>query len=157
LDVAGPFDLLGSVNANGTTNYVISDNNVETAERTYYYKALIIDSCGLETVASNVSRSIVLEAKSNSNRTNTLTWIDYETYLGTVVSYNIYRSVDDVFNPAPIANVSGSLNTFVDDVIELVPNQGRFSYYVQAVEGTGNPLGVDGFKQFQYCRYLSHG
>lgn len=142
LDAAGPFGLLGSINANGTTNYVISDNNVKTAERTYYYKALIIDSCGLETVTSNVSRSIVLEAKSNTNRTNTLTWIDYETYLGTVVSYNIYRSVDDVFNPAPIASVSGSLNTFVDDVIELVPNQGRFSYYVQAVEGNGNPLGV---------------
>jgi hypothetical protein len=142
LDVAGPFDLLGSINANGTTNYVISDNNVETSERTYYYKAVIIDSCGLETVTSNVSRSIVLEAKSNSNRTNTLAWIDYESYLGTVVSYNIYRSVDDVFNPAPIANVSGSLTTFVDDVIELVPNQGRFSYYVQAVEGTGNPFGV---------------
>lgn len=124
------------------TNYSISDNNVETAEQTYYYKAVIIDSCGLESIASNISRSILLEAKSNSNKTNTLNWIDYETYLGTVVSYNIYRSVDDVFNPAPIATVSGSLNTYVDDVIELVPNQGKFSYYVQAVEGSGNPLGV---------------
>ena len=143
LSPTGIYQSLGFIPSfNNTSNYAISDNNVETSEQTYYYKAVIIDSCGLESIVSNVSNSILLEAKSNSNRTNTLTWTDYQTYLGTVVSYNIYRSVDDVFNPTPIANVSGSLNSFVDDVIELVPNQGRFSYYVQAVEGSGNPFGV---------------
>lgn len=143
LTPTGIYQSLGFIPSfSNTTNYAISDNNVETSKQTYYYKAVIIDSCALESIVSNVSNSIVLEAKSNSNRTNTLNWTDYQTYLGTVVSYNIYRSVDDVFNPTPIANVSGSLNSFVDDVIELVPNQGRFSYYVQAVEGSGNPFGV---------------
>ena len=56
-------------------------------------------------------------------------------------SYNIYRAVDGVFNPTPITNVFYGIRTYVDNVEGFVSDQGKFSYYVEAVEGTGNIYG----------------
>lgn len=140
LAVSGPFTLLGYVGYNGGPSYSITDANAETATTVYYYKATVIDSCFLPSITSNISKSIVLEVVSNTNRTNTLSWTDYQSYLGNVSSYNIFRSVDDVFNPSPIASVSSGTYSFVDNIEEYVPNSGRFDYYVQAVEGPGNPF-----------------
>ncbi|MCD6069440.1 MAG: hypothetical protein K0S33_4266 [Bacteroidetes bacterium] len=139
----GTFTLVGYITcAPGNASYYITDANVETATTEYYYKAIAIDSCGLPAITSNVSKSVVLQVVSNADRTNTLSWTDYESYLGNVAAWNIYRSVDDVFDPVPVATVPGGIFTYIDDVEAFIPNAGRFNYYVQAVEGTGNPYGL---------------
>ncbi|MDP2387059.1 MAG: gliding motility-associated C-terminal domain-containing protein [Bacteroidota bacterium] len=135
----GPYSLLGYLGYNGGPSYSITDANAETASTVYYYKATVIDSCNLASITSNVSKSIVLTISSNTNRTNTLTWTDYQSYLGNVSSYKIFRSIDDVFEPNPIVTVSSGVHSFIDNIEEFVPNSGRFDYYVQAVEGPGNP------------------
>ncbi|HEY1038730.1 MAG TPA: gliding motility-associated C-terminal domain-containing protein [Bacteroidia bacterium] len=139
LTPGGTLKLVGYVATNGGPSYSITDTEVETATTIYYYKASVIDSCHLASITSNESRSILLNVVSNTNRTNTLSWSDYQSYLGNVSGYSIYRSVDDIFDPTPIANVSSSTYSFVDNIEEFVPNAGRFDYYVQAVEGAGNP------------------
>ena len=138
-DPNNTFILLGYLNRNALGEYSITDYDVNPDEENYYYKALIIDSCGLRSVESSYSKSILLTAKANNNRTNLLNWTSYENYLGNVDKFNIYRSVNDVFNTTPVATVSGTTRTYLDDVKELTDFEGKFGYYVQAVEGDGNP------------------
>lgn len=133
------FLFLGYLNRNANGDYSIIDYNVNPDAQSYFYKALIIDSCGLRSVESVYSKSIVLTAKANKDRTNLLNWNAYETYLGNVEQFNIYRSINDVFDNTPIATVSGATRTYLDDVKELTDYEGKFGYFVQAVEGAGNP------------------
>ena len=63
---------------------------------------------------------------------------------GNVDSYNIYRGIDGVYNPTPIANVpyaGTGLNSYVDDVTTEIAGEGVFNYYIEAIEGAGNTFG----------------
>lgn len=143
--VAGNFVQIGSVASTGTSPITFTDNTALPDGISYYYKVISVDSCGYDGMESNVSRTIQLSIKSDSRAsTNTLTWNDYEYWLGGVMTYNIYRSIDGVLDPTPIASVpySGSgTNTYTDDVSLLLQGQGVFSYYVEATEGGGNTYG----------------
>jgi gliding motility-associated-like protein len=46
-----------------------------------------------------------------------------------------------VFNPTPIINLPFPRKTYTDDVQSFSSDQGKFSYYVEAVEGSGNIYG----------------
>ncbi len=121
------------------------DKEVKPTDKNYYYKIQLIDSCGNPGVYSDSSKTIVLHV-SNDNQNifyNTLTWDDYSMWSGNVNSYNIYRAVNGVFAPTPIANVFYGIRSYVDNVEDFVKDEGKFTYYVQAMEGTGN---VYGFK-----------
>ena len=78
---------------------------------------------------------------------NTITWDDYSSWLGNVSSYNIYRAVNGVYDPAPIANVVFGTRVYIDNVQDFVSEQGKFSYYIEAVEGTGNIYGFQDVSQ----------
>lgn len=126
---------------NSNTLQTITDTDVKTLEKNYYYKIQISDSCGNPGAFSNTSKSMVLHVSNDTKNIfyNTLSWDAYSTWLGNVDSYNIYRAVNGVFNPTPIANVGFATFEYVDNVEDLVSDQGKFSYYIEAVEGAGNP------------------
>lgn len=120
-----------------------TDVNVKTNEKNYYYKIVVADNCDNPGVESNISKNIVLTV-SNDNENifyNSLTWDDYSSWSGGVSSYNIYRAVNGVFDPMPIGNVSSLTKSYIDNVQDFVSAQGKFSYYVEAVEGSGNIYG----------------
>ena len=104
-----------------------------------------MDSCGYDGLETNIGRTILLNAISNSkDMVNYLSWNDYEDWLGNVMSYNIYRGIDGVMDPTPIANVpfTGSgINNYTDDISTILQGEGVFNYYVEAIEGMGNPYG----------------
>lgn len=135
----GVFSPIAYVGYNGSPSYYITDTDVDPSTKIYYYKAVVIDSCGLEGIESNISNSVWLGVTSNSNYTNTLRWTNYKIYYGGLAAWNIYRSINDVFDSSPIATVAGNVYTYTDDVSFYMADQGRFDYYVQAVEGNGNP------------------
>jgi gliding motility-associated-like protein len=139
------FQLVGVVPAGSVSPIVYSDQKVLTDKLSYYYKVINVDSCGFDGMETNIGRTILLSAVSNSElMTNTLQWNDYEMWLGNVISYNIYRGIDGVFDPVPIANVPYSglgYNTYVDDISMLLQGHGVFNYYVEAQEGMGNIYG----------------
>lgn len=135
---------VGSVTAMKTTPVSYSDQTALTKSKSYYYKIINVDSCGFDGLETNIGHTILLTATADaSSFTNTLRWNDYETWLGNVLSYNIYRGIDGVIDPAPIANVpfTGQGNVYVDDISMLVNGQGIFDYYVEALEGMGNVYG----------------
>ncbi len=121
------------------------DKDVKSTEKNYFYKVQVADDCDNPGAVSNISKNIVLKV-SNDNESifnNILTWDDYSTWSGGVISFNIYRAVNGVFDPNPIMNVPFLTRTYTDNVQDFVADQGKFSYYVEAVEGNGN---VYGFK-----------
>lgn len=144
-DPSGPYVLAGTKPATASSPVLFSDNNVKTDKYSYYYKVINVDSCGFDGMETNLGRTILLKANSNSyDMVNYLNWNDYENWLGNVMSYNIYRGIDGVFDPVPIANmpyVGSGVNNYVDDVSSLLIGDGVFSYYIEALEGMGNPYG----------------
>jgi len=122
-----------------------TDRNVLTDEHSYYYRIINVDSCGFDGMQTNIGHTMLLKAIGNStDNTNTITWNDYESWLGNVMSYNIYRGIDGVIDPTPIDNVpftNAGINTYTDYIAPILQGQGVFNYYVEAVEGMGNPYG----------------
>jgi len=121
------------------------DKDVMTTDKNYYYKIQAADDCFNPGVWSDTSKTILLHV-SNDNANIyyiTLTWDDYNKWNAGVESFNIYRAVNGVFDPTPISNVPFATKTYIDDVQNFVTEKGKFSYYVEAVEGLGN---VYGFK-----------
>jgi gliding motility-associated-like protein len=135
---------IGVVPALKATPVFYTDNTALTASKSYYYKIINVDSCGFDGQETNIGRTILLTATANNAAfTNTLKWNDYENWSGNVTSYNIYRGMDGIIDPTPIANVpfTGGVNTYVDDISTQVTGQGIFDYYVEALEGIGNVYG----------------
>ncbi len=126
----------------GSSTYSYTHANVNTTATNYFYKAEVLDSCGLPATQTNISKTILLKVSKQTNFINTLVWDDYSLFLGNVSSYQIYRAVNGIFNPLPIATLPFGSNTYADDVSAFVSDQGKFSYYVEALEGTGNPYNI---------------
>ena len=118
------------------------DNSASPGDNPYYYKIIAIDACGNEmNTGTQTAKTIHLTAASGGFASNRLTWNDYEGW-NNIDSYNIYRAVDGVFDPAPIAAIpfTGGINIYTDDV-SSIPAKEKYSYYVEANEGPGNPFG----------------
>lgn len=142
--VAAHFTAVGSVPASINTPIVFTDVNVKTDELSYYYKVVNVDSCGYDGIVTNIGRTILAKAVSKSDLSNVIRWNDYENWLGNVMSYNIYRGVNGVFDAVPVGNVpfvGADTNEFVDDISMVAPGNGIFSYYIEALEGMGNTYG----------------
>jgi gliding motility-associated-like protein len=122
-----------------TRYYQYTDPGATPQFRSYYYAIIGVDSCDLQADTMNLSRTIYLEAEANSDRTNSLQWNAYEGWLGGVGAYNIYRSIDGPFqylNSVP----SGQL-TYLDSIQEIIIGEGKFCYYVEAVQQPGSFVG----------------
>jgi gliding motility-associated-like protein len=143
--VSANYVQVGTVPASGTSPVVFSDLSAKVDKQSYYYKVINVDSCGYDGMQTNIGRTILLSASGNSqDMENYLSWNDYEDWLGNVMSYNIYRGVDGVMDPAPIANVpftGTGVNTYTDDISGILQGEGVFNYYVEALEGMGNIYG----------------
>lgn len=141
--VSANYALIGTVLPSSVSPIFYSDYKVLTDNYSYYYKVINVDSCGYDGLQTNIGRTMLLTAISNSNTMeNTLIWNDYEDWSGNVSSYNIYRGVDGVMDPTPIITnlpfTGSGINTYTDDISMLIQGQGVFNYYIEALEGMGN-------------------
>jgi len=123
--------------SNPTISYL--DATALVRQQWYQYRATVVDSCGLDVLTSKVAKTMLLEVTAKSDLTNELIWNDYEGFLGTGTAYEVYRSVDGIWDPVPIINTTST--TYIDDVQGAAYTSGMFDYYVNAVEGNGNLYG----------------
>ena len=139
------FTKLAFVPSSTITPQSYIDRDVKTLEKNYFYKIQVSDDCFNPGVSSETSKSIVLRVKNDTENIfyNTLTWDDYSKWNAGVESFNVYRAVNGVFDPTPIINLPLGTKTYIDNVQDFVSDKGKFSYYVEAVEGIGN---IYGFK-----------
>ncbi|OFX79410.1 MAG: hypothetical protein A2X12_00255 [Bacteroidetes bacterium GWE2_29_8] len=121
--------------------YEFTDINVNTNSCSYYYMVSCIDSCNNEMLKSNIVRTIFLEANTNKDIENELTWNEFEGWLSESNSYSIIREIDKSNNFEVIKSVQYKLNKYYDDVEHYLNSQGNFCYYIQAIEDNDNPFG----------------
>jgi len=124
-----------------TRFYSYIDAGARPESNSYYYSVIGVDSCDQHADTLNTSRTILLEAEANSDRTNTLLWNPYQGWNGGVTAYNIYRSIDGPFEF--LTTVPPNQLTYLDTVQEILIGEGNFCYYIEAVEGIGTPVGTD--------------
>ena len=141
---------------NGSVIYY-HDTDVETQDYSYQYYIFPIDTCGQKIISpsipnlsdTSISQTILLETEINTDDasilypeeyTNTIFFNDYIHWLGGVSHYNLYRSVNrEPFILIPLHTFyPGDSLIFIDVVTEFIDGNGRFCYYIEAVEGNGN-------------------
>lgn len=123
-----------------TQYYSYTDAGARPGSNSYYYSVIGVDSCDLNADTLNITRTILLEAEANSDRTNTLAWNHYQSWLGDIEGYNIYRTYNGVLEQ--IAAVPPTQLTYTDSIEEIIDGDGDFCYYIEAVEGVGTPVGT---------------
>ena len=137
------FTPLGFVPYNGRSTLYYNDQSVSTSQKSYFYKAEVLDSCGNSRFMSNIGKTILLHVKNDNDKifNNNLYWNDYSSWTAGVAGYYVFRIVNDAVNPVPIDFVPYGISTYTDNVEDIVKESGKVGYYVSAVEGFGNPYG----------------
>jgi gliding motility-associated-like protein len=134
----GPFTKISTVIASGVSTVTFNDA-VDAANGPFYYKVQTIDSCGIISKDSQISHTILLNGNANSDYSNSLQWKHYGDWLGNVDHYNIYRRLNGVLSPLPLASFFPGDSTYLDEVLNEYSSDGNFCYVVEAIEGGSNP------------------
>ena len=135
-DEGATFDFIEFTN-NTTNPITFLDLDVNPDEKHYYYKVNVIDSCQRSVSNSNIGKSILLKAESESGTLiNQLDWTSYLQWDGAIDRYEVFRKVNGVYETFPIVNVSSTTLEYNDDVDPFIGSDadGHFCYKVVAYE-----------------------
>ncbi|HIE73740.1 MAG TPA: hypothetical protein EYQ06_05665, partial [Flavobacteriales bacterium] len=143
------FSDIAKIPFNGQSEISYMDYNVNTSSNYYNYHIYPVDTCGVTlyvgstqfAVDTSFAQSILIESVANKDFTNDIVFNDYDGWLGDDVVYNLYRSVNrGDFSAIPLATFTGGNSSYFyqDDVVEYTDGNGRFCYYVEALEGNTN-------------------
>jgi gliding motility-associated-like protein len=163
------FTKIGEIPFVGGTTIHYTDEFAKTSDEFYQYKIFPVDTCGIRLFVPPVNiseflndtsfaQTILLEAEINvdysninpsldKEYTNTIKFNEYDKWLGSVSEYRLYRSVNrEPFNLLPIyiwdrISYPEDELEFIDIVTEYGAGNGRFCYYIEAVEGNTTPYG----------------
>lgn len=139
-DAQGPYSVVGNVTVPAGSNTITYiDATANFNELSYVYKVIVEDSCGNDTLESNIGQTIHLVADPDKDMKNNISWNEYQNWLGGISSYNLYRSVDGLWDPNPIVTLAAGSTDYVDDISLFLNSEGKFVYYLEALEGPGNP------------------
>jgi len=160
------FSEIGNVSFNNSSSIKYTDYSAEPQNYFYQYQVYPVDTCNNVLQAPSVyqlfndtsyGQTIHLKSEINidygdspiyfEEYTNTLTFNEYEKWLGEVSEYQLFRSVNrGDFDVLPlyvfdrINNPEEELK-YIDIVTEFGDGNGRFCYYIRAIEGNLNPYG----------------
>ena len=160
------FNEIGSVPFNNSSTINYKDYSARPDENYYQYQVFPVDTCNKLLQAPSVYQSvndisfgqtIYLQSEINKDYgddplyfeqyTNTLTFNEYEKWLGNVSEYQLYRSVNrEDFDVLPLyvfdrINNPNEKLEYIDIVTDFGDGNGRFCYYIKAIEGNNNPYG----------------
>ncbi|HLV40775.1 MAG TPA: gliding motility-associated C-terminal domain-containing protein [Brumimicrobium sp.] len=121
-------------NLNGMT---FIDSDVEVNKRSYTYRAKIIDTCNQFLGYSNIGQTIHLNViTKQETEAHVLQWSPYDRFIGNLHSYEIYRAINDQYDPTPIATLPYNIRTYTDSVSSLGNfEDGKICYTLVAIEG----------------------
>ena len=142
-DPMSVYETIGSVTAFSGMNPMVQftdDINVDANNTYYFYKVETINTCGDLKFTSNIARTIWLQVLSDpSQGTNTLTFTQYDGWLGNVQKYDVYRAVGGIWESSPVSSVAMFSDTtiYVDNVFDITQGDGEFCYKIIATE---NPV-----------------
>tara|TARA_Y100001968_G_C19419510_1_gene750948 strand:- start:99 stop:2204 length:2106 start_codon:yes stop_codon:yes gene_type:complete len=115
---------------------LFQDTDVSTQLQSYSYYVNVIDSCNRIAASSNVAKSIFLSGEPKYGLTNSIYWSSYDNWDGSVDRYEIYRKINDVYEPNPVAVLAPINLSFEDDISSFLGTNadGQFCYKIKAIE-----------------------
>ncbi|MEO0312301.1 MAG: hypothetical protein RIQ89_1958 [Bacteroidota bacterium] len=148
---SGPYAKIAIQSPSADSVIVFEDNSAAVNDRSFYYKVIAIDSCGVKAFETEIAHTVYLSAKDQQDISNLLEWNSYEGWLGDVLNYRIFRSIDG--GPYELVNFAApSTEALNDNVSNKLYAKGVFCYYIQGVEGSGNDFGFsDSSKSNEVC------
>ena len=137
------FNIITFIPYTGSASFYYLDENTETNKTSYYYKAVVKDSCGNSRTISNISKTILLKLQDDNENifTKHLSWSGYQGFAGGVSGYNIYRVINDVPSSSPVTSTGPSITTYIDNLEDEASSGSKIEYLIEAIEGLGNPYG----------------
>ncbi len=122
---------LASLPATNTGSTIIYDDHTAfVSAQSYYYRVIVVDSCNMEVLTSNVARTIFLEGNTETFLQNYVQWNPYEDR--NVIEYSLNRQVENYDEMHILGLIApGSVN-YIDDVSAYTEEGGRFYYRVDA-------------------------
>lgn len=138
------FKRVGSIpTLTSSPDYFFVDDSAQSSLKSYFYRAVVIDNCGNQRTPSNTSRTMLLKIEEDKEFifTKRLSWNYYSGFGGGVSGYNIYRVINNETPKEAIASLGLFSDTYSDNLEDEAPNGSKVDYYVEALEGSGNPFG----------------
>jgi hypothetical protein len=133
------YSFLTLINQTTSNLYFYEDAEIDGNQGAYNYKINLIDSCGNLGQESNIATTIFLRVSTqDTEMKSTLAWSPYYGFDGNIVEYRVYRGINGVFEPEPIAILSSSIRGYVDDLSDYYDSEGEFCYRVEAVESVNS-------------------
>lgn len=125
----------------------VLDDNVIPQTTYYEYHTLVIDSCGIERIESNILRTIHLSGNKADEATNSIEWNAFEGWETPVEKYYIYRLSGNENNFYLIDSVNGQTLTYDDIIDPEQASDGKFSYFVEAKQSIGGAYNYQAFSR----------
>lgn len=138
------FTQLALIPPSAVADIYYEDFNVSVDGLVYNYRFIVVDSCGIDALESNIASTILLEGELGTEMfSNIVSWTDYNGWPGGVEWYNLYRGTSSDINLSTnVAQVPPGIGFFIDNFPDdIAMSEGKISYYVEAIEAIGNPLG----------------
>lgn len=92
-----------------------------------FYRISTTDNCDTSTLSNYVS-TIFLEGTAQPNQENLLTWTPYDSRIGAVNNYSIYKIVEEM--PVLVGEVAGNTNSFSE--LATTAADVNACYYIEA-------------------------
>jgi gliding motility-associated-like protein len=128
-----------TINAMNADSALVQDSDVSADVFSYSYRFIVTNMCDDVLDTTNIGTSILLEGVENTERVvNILNWSVYDGWTNGVEKYLIHRSIGENGPDQVIANVSGSVFAYEDDVSGLLYTPGQFCYHIEAIERAPN-------------------
>jgi gliding motility-associated-like protein len=136
---------VASIPFTGDSLLTISDPEVDATQSSYDYRVGITDTCFTRAFTSEPANSIFLDGDLESQSLAvTVSWTPYIgwTDIGSFVDkYEVYRIIDGLLNPLPVAVVPADSNSITDNITDVSTNGANICYQVVAIEGPFNVFG----------------
>jgi len=107
------------------TNYLVTSTHGKQGKT--FYRVSTVDQCDSSRLSNYVS-TIFLEGNALPTNENQLTWTPYDSRIGTVNGYSIYKLVAN--DPLFLGRINGANTSFVDPII--TPADAGACYYIEA-------------------------
>ena len=101
------------------------------------YRCIVIDSCGKEAIISVFARTMLASSRAGDSLINHISWTKYNGFDGIPLTYQVFRSIDGIWDLDPIITLPETQNFFKDDVSDFKNQGGVFKYVIAALEGPG--------------------
>jgi gliding motility-associated-like protein len=125
------FSILDTLEGNSDTILYYTDNTSRYFSSSQFYYIEPLDSCLNVGEPSNTSNSILSNVSSIKDGEAIIEWNEYAK-MDSMLGYNVFRVIDTLIYPNPIAELLPNQFTYTDYYGNSVPLSSRVGYFVEA-------------------------